>query len=224
MDTQNKIIEIKTKLRRVDESSSSPYYFQENKYDQYLLNDGRRVSAQKSRSIFYGRGIAFREYRSDIDHLDEKKEVTVKIRIRGYKFPKWIPEAARNFLEEITEKISLVPYWHCDCMSLMLATNIVYTKEQMEKAISAKKELIENTKKYVRSGEAIFVGYGQRSFSDKEQDFFCNSRVTPCMCSYGTRMYLASDGELVNGFFSDDIYMDKDVLREAKMRMEMIKA
>ena len=223
MDKQCKIIEIKTKLKKVSETSSSPHYFQDDKYDLYVLDDGRKVSVKKSQSIFYGTGTAFREYRSDIDHLDNKKEVTVKIRIKRHQLPRWIPEAARNFLEEITEEISLVPYWQCDCMISMLSTEIVYTKERMEKAIKSKGEFIEDRKKCVGSGEAVFAGYSQRSFGVGEPDFFCNCRISPCMCDYGTRVYLTSDGEIVDGLLCDEIYMDRDTLQRTKKRKERFK-
>ncbi|MFA6096838.1 MAG: hypothetical protein WC788_04385 [Candidatus Paceibacterota bacterium] len=224
MDKQSKIIEIKTKLKKVDEASSSPYCFQDNKYDLYQLDDGQKVSVQKSRSIFYGRGNAFREYRSDIDYSDEAKEVTVKIRIKRHQLPKWIPEAVRNLLEEITEEISLVPYWQCDCMGIMLTTNIVYTKEHLEEAISAKKKFIENNIKRVRSGEAVFVGYSQKLFGDDGLDFFCNHKASPCMCDYGTRMYLTSEGDIIDGPLCYDDRMDKDTLNRTKKWNEKLKA
>lgn len=127
------VVEVKTVITPKNRSSSStPGILKEYKT---IDVDGKLVKIPISRIIHNNSVIAYQEYasrryKSDLDRIYRKKEVTVQIQVKTPMLPKWVP--FRSLLETLFTEYNLVPYWTGNCYA-QLVTHIVYTKEQFER-------------------------------------------------------------------------------------------
>lgn len=210
MEYKTEVVEVKTIASTSDGGSTNKHGCLLDENTRVTLSDGRTVTIPKASTIHNGALIGYMEYshRMCINDLTDfsyynDKEITLKLRIDTPKLPHYIPKFMRGALIEIFTKISIVPYFTCDCWSMVDAKTIsIYGKERFE-------EHNETRQFHINS---IIEGLPDGKFA--EINPFC-PYYGDCISDFHENVFISNTGEE----FSE---MDITMMRIKKRKSERI--
>jgi len=135
MKFETKVMEVKTTFSTEKGSSSNKHGCILTENTNTKLSNGRMVSIPKGNTIHNGALIGYQEYSNriyinDLTNSPGNEEVTLKLEVKIPILPKCIP----NFIVEGLTKVSLIPYFSCDCWSGDNPKTVsIYGKERFER-------------------------------------------------------------------------------------------
>lgn len=189
MDYKQENIEVKTVITADKGQSSHKHGCLFRKKTKVELSNGKTITIHKNSVIRVGNQEEMQnECIDDLnDDLNISEEITIKLNVETPKLRKFIP----NFVKRPLNKISIVPYFICDCSTNNITkTVMIFSKERFEE----KKE-----------ERAIYKDKVAASLSDgkyAEIPPFC-PYYDKCISDLPEKAFVSSDGRELSEFDMD---------------------
>jgi len=197
MKYNSEIVEIKTSTSTGDGGSVNKHGCMLEENTSVTLSDGRIVTVPEASTIHNGGLIGYAEYshRMFINDLIDcsnfsKEKITIKLKIEIPVLPHCVPQ----FIKELLTKVSIIPYFSCDCWTGLTARTIsIYGKERFEEHNEMRREFLKYSLERLPDGKFVKMSRFCPYYGD-------------CISEFIEKIFISNTGE---EFSELDVYLIK---------------